>query len=122
MLHTLRVDHEVYRLKRPRLVAVIDHAVSIRADYECRPFRLAKRITTQPTNVRIQANPIFKELPMKTAQSKIYFYLIAAAFAAGITLTGCDNKETILDVETPGGGVEVERDRDDGSIDVDVDE
>lgn len=33
---------------------------------------------------------------------------------------GCDNKEKVLDVETPGGEVEIERDRDTGSIDVDV--
>jgi hypothetical protein len=38
---------------------------------------------------------------------------IAIAFAAG-----CENKETILDVETPEGQVEVERDRDTGAIDV----
>jgi hypothetical protein len=33
---------------------------------------------------------------------------------------GCDNKETVLDVETPGGEVEVERDRDTGDVDVDA--
>ena len=39
---------------------------------------------------------------------------------AAITL-GCDNKETVLDVEGPnGGGVEVERDRDTGAVDVNV--
>ncbi|HYO26390.1 MAG TPA: hypothetical protein VEQ85_15725 [Lacipirellulaceae bacterium] len=39
---------------------------------------------------------------------------------AAITL-GCENKETILDVEGPdGGGVEVQRDRDDGAVGVDV--
>jgi hypothetical protein len=38
---------------------------------------------------------------------------------AALTL-GCDNKETMLDVETPAGEVEVERDRDTGDIDVDA--
>jgi hypothetical protein len=31
---------------------------------------------------------------------------------------GCENKETMLDVETPGGQVEVERDRDTGAVDI----
>jgi hypothetical protein len=31
---------------------------------------------------------------------------------------GCENKETVLDVETPEGQVEVERDRDTGALDV----
>jgi hypothetical protein len=33
---------------------------------------------------------------------------------------GCDNKETVLDVETPEGQVEVERDRDTGALGVDA--
>ena len=33
---------------------------------------------------------------------------------------GCENKETVLDVETPDGQVEVERDRDTGALDVDA--
>jgi hypothetical protein len=33
---------------------------------------------------------------------------------------GCENKEKVLDVETPGGQVEVERDRDTGEVDVDA--
>jgi hypothetical protein len=40
---------------------------------------------------------------------------LAMLFAAG-----CDNKETVLDVETPEGQVEVERDRDTGAIGVDA--
>jgi hypothetical protein len=39
--------------------------------------------------------------------------------AVAVTL-GCDNKETLMDVDTPNGGVEVERDRDTGEVDVDV--
>ena len=38
---------------------------------------------------------------------------LAMLFAAG-----CENKETILDVETPSGQVEVERNRDTGAVDV----
>jgi hypothetical protein len=33
---------------------------------------------------------------------------------------GCENKEKVLDVETPRGQVEVERDRDTGEVDVDA--
>jgi len=45
--------------------------------------------------------------------------LVAAMFA-GFLLVGCDNKETLLDVETRDGGVEVERDRGTGEVTVDV--
>jgi hypothetical protein len=51
--------------------------------------------------------------------------LLAAASLPPILLgfaiafsTGCENKETVLDVETPRGQVEVERDRDTGEVDV----
>ncbi len=33
---------------------------------------------------------------------------------------GCENQEKVLDVETPGGQVEVTRDRDTGDVDVDA--
>lgn len=39
---------------------------------------------------------------------------------AMICAAGCENKETVLDVETPRGQVEVERDRDTGKVDVQV--
>ena len=39
-----------------------------------------------------------------------------------VAIVGCDDKETVLEVEGPnGGGVEVERDRDTGEVDVNVD-
>ena len=47
--------------------------------------------------------------------------MIAAMFA-GFLFVGCDNKETVMDVNTPGGGVEVERDRTTGELTVDVDQ
>lgn len=46
----------------------------------------------------------------------------AAMFIAATSLAGCERKETILDVETPNGEVEVERSLDTGEVDVDVDE
>jgi hypothetical protein len=41
----------------------------------------------------------------------------------GLAMTlslGCENKEKILDVETPGANIEVERNRDTGEVDVDA--
>jgi hypothetical protein len=37
---------------------------------------------------------------------------------AVLCAAGCENKETVLDVETPRGQIEVERDRDTGEVDV----
>ncbi|MBL9164527.1 MAG: hypothetical protein JNL18_17500 [Planctomycetaceae bacterium] len=39
---------------------------------------------------------------------------------AMLVSVGCENKEKIVDVETPRGQVEVERDRDTGEVDVDA--
>jgi hypothetical protein len=39
-----------------------------------------------------------------------------------ITMAGCTPKEKLLDVETPGGEVEVERDPQTGNVDVEVNE
>jgi hypothetical protein len=42
------------------------------------------------------------------------------ALIGAITL-GCENKEKVLDIEGPnGGGVEIERDRDTGAVEVDA--
>lgn len=40
---------------------------------------------------------------------------------APLAFSGCDTDEKVLDIDTPNGGVEVERDRLDGDVDVDVD-
>ena len=46
--------------------------------------------------------------------------VLMLAFATTI-FTGCDRNEEVLDVETPSGEVEVERDRDTGETEVDTD-
>ncbi|MEZ6132749.1 MAG: hypothetical protein R3C59_29120 [Planctomycetaceae bacterium] len=47
--------------------------------------------------------------------------IATACFTAGLlALSGCDNKEKVLDIETPGGEIEVERDQDTGETDVEV--
>lgn len=40
--------------------------------------------------------------------------------AAILVSLGCENKEKVLDVETPNGQLEIERDRDTGEVDVDA--
>ena len=38
-----------------------------------------------------------------------------------MALSGCERKEKVLDIETPAGDIEVERSKESGKIDVDVD-
>ncbi len=40
---------------------------------------------------------------------------------ACVALTGCQEKETVVDVETPSGDIEVTKDKDSGDIEVKVD-
>lgn len=47
--------------------------------------------------------------------------LVIGALAAVFSSAGCERKERVLDVETPGVDVEVERNKDTGRIDVEVD-
>ena len=51
-----------------------------------------------------------------------FFGILAGLVLGAALLSGCDNKEEILDLETESGEVEVERNTDTGAIDVDVDE
>jgi hypothetical protein len=59
---------------------------------------------------------------MNRAHEAVRYYLVSLAVLAAFVVSGCDNKETVLDVEGPdGGGVAIEKDRDTGAISVDVD-
>ena len=54
-------------------------------------------------------------------------FLTALAFCTVLALpavftTGCDQKEKVLDVETPGGELEVERDKSSGDVEVEINE
>jgi hypothetical protein len=40
--------------------------------------------------------------------------------ACTAAFTGCERKERVLDVETPGGAVQVDRNVDTGEVEVDV--
>ena len=41
---------------------------------------------------------------------------------AGFALAACERKETVFEMETPGGKVEVERDKESGAVEVQVDD
>jgi hypothetical protein len=43
---------------------------------------------------------------------------IGSAVVAVTLCLGCERKEKIIEIKTPGGGVEVERSLDDGEVDV----
>lgn len=50
----------------------------------------------------------------------LYLLMSGCAGVGMCALTGCERKETVIDVETPGGEVEVERNVDTGAVDVEV--
>ncbi|MFH1299446.1 MAG: hypothetical protein ABIK07_00195 [Planctomycetota bacterium] len=60
---------------------------------------------------------------MKQNMKRIWVHTLAALlmFTPAFTMVGCDNKEKVLDVETPGGKIEIERDRNTGAVDVEID-
>jgi hypothetical protein len=46
----------------------------------------------------------------------------AAAACLALALAGCERKERVLDVQTPGADVEVDRNIDTGEVEVDVED
>jgi hypothetical protein len=49
------------------------------------------------------------------------YLLVSCCAGVGVcAFTGCERKEKVIDVETPGGDVEVERNIDTGAVDVEV--
>ncbi|MGB7324755.1 MAG: hypothetical protein WBD31_07775 [Rubripirellula sp.] len=59
---------------------------------------------------------------MDSAQQTARLLFLAATFNAAVLLVGCDRKEKIVDVNTPNGGVEVERSADTGEVTVTIGE
>lgn len=59
---------------------------------------------------------------MNTIRDAIHAFLLIAALATGFMLAGCDRKETVIEVDTPRGGVEVKRDENGGGVSVDLGE
>jgi len=48
------------------------------------------------------------------------FLAVALLCLPTVLLTGCGQKEKVVDIQTPAGDVEVNRDSGDGSVEVDV--
>lgn len=66
-----------------------------------------------------QSNQVAKQIAMN-AKSMNRILMIGAALFLGAT--GCKQKEKVLDVDTPGGGIEVERDKKSGEVDIKIQE
>ncbi|WP_182868176.1 hypothetical protein [Stieleria mannarensis] len=52
----------------------------------------------------------------------IYLFVLASLIALVASVSGCQRKETVLDVDTPRGGLEIQRDRDGGNVSIQVGE
>lgn len=64
-------------------------------------------------------------MPIQRNWPKGLFSMSLALIVAGLatfTLAGCERKERVLDVQTPGADVKVDRNLDTGEIEVDVEE
>lgn len=59
---------------------------------------------------------------MQTPNKVLHALLMMLALAAGFLVVGCDNKETLLNVKTPDGELDVQRDEDSGEVTIDVNE
>jgi hypothetical protein len=46
--------------------------------------------------------------------------IATVALVLGVFTAGCERKERVLDVQTPGGDVQVDRNIDTGEVEVDV--
>jgi len=57
---------------------------------------------------------------MSVKRFRSLFAVVCVAMAAMVFAPGCDRKEEVLDIETPNRDIEVERDVDNGNVDVDV--
>ena len=56
---------------------------------------------------------------MKNPIRPITLLLATTCLLAG---AACQRKEKVLDIKTPGGGIEVERDKRTGDVDIKIDE
>ncbi|QEG00639.1 hypothetical protein Mal15_47100 [Stieleria maiorica] len=56
------------------------------------------------------------------ATHDFYLFVLASLIALVACVSGCQQKETLLDVDTPNGGVEIQRDKDGGNVTVEIGE
>ena len=47
-------------------------------------------------------------------------FSIPLVIGSVITITGCEQKEKIIDIETPAGDIDVDRTKGSGKVDVDI--
>ncbi len=47
-------------------------------------------------------------------------FAIPLVIGSVITITGCEQKEKIIDIETPAGDIDVDRTKGSGKVDVDI--
>lgn len=50
----------------------------------------------------------------------IHIFALMLLYLSVCSLSGCERKEKVLDVETPAGGLEIEKDKDSGSVGIEV--
>ncbi len=48
-------------------------------------------------------------------------FALTLALCSPIGFLGCERREKVIDIETPGGDIEIERSPDTGKVDVDID-
>ena len=49
-----------------------------------------------------------------------FWFCLPMVLGSLITITGCEQKEKIIDIETPAGNIEVERSKGSGKVDLDI--
>jgi hypothetical protein len=49
-----------------------------------------------------------------------FWFCLSLVLGSLITITGCEQKEKIIDIETPAGNIEVERSKGSGKVDLDI--
>jgi hypothetical protein len=59
-----------------------------------------------------------KSLTMKTRFLASALLLAACALGS----SSCDRKEKVLDVDTPGGGIQIEKDKKSGEVDIKIED
>ena len=48
------------------------------------------------------------------------FFAIPLAIGSVTTISGCEQKKKVVDIETPAGDIEVERTKGTGKVDIDI--
>ncbi len=63
-----------------------------------------------------------QDMMMQNVRSSVrQFAALTLLCGALCAVAGCERKEKVLDIETPNGQIEVERSKDTGAVDVEVD-